>query len=821
MKILSPPKTRFAALGAALVILLSGISAAPQSTKTLNFVGVNLDPETAQADKKLVKYLKESTGLEIGEEPQEGYSRIIRKLLEKKNEPYVARVTPYVYVVAQMMGAEFEILATYKNMSSNITTYHSWFVVRRDSFPELQRAPTLDELMQKIREQAQPATFIYHDKFSTSSYFLPSLEFRNRHIFSMAAHKESVTAIHSTYVAGSSSELVKRVAAGAAFLAAVWDGTKNKFQGEPEEKALYFVQIPTVLPNDLLVCSSHLERKTRDRIVGAIKGMPGDAISIGDFKTWREFDFDAEAKEALAALRHSAEQRPAEVTVRIGTSQPSPDEKLLATLETIKHAVRLSGSELIPFEKDYHKRADVEWNIEPIHDGAIDLTSSIKDSNLPDQNIEISFTDSEDLTRRIGNFIHSRMHLIRYIWPYDNDHPTVMRDADFPISAETQIKVMRITWEDPQRNLFSTGDPFDAQVVNPTPFGFQLASSEFPRTGNSYDFDPMSNISYRAILVRPSREGWMFTILTYLFVGLLAIGAAGAVWDMKRKPKVRDLPILNLDDFKRVCRELADKSRSFWRTRKLTEADVLWCKRDRLEELIADLKADTGNVEIDEVRTRSRSLAILANVPVVSKVLGLTIGAGVNVTNTTDPRKFSDTQRLSDTIEYLLNRNAFSPFVGEKLEWDALDQMANDIFKPFSLETSPADTNGSGALIRSENPMLLSAVARHFNEVIEQSKQHVCFFGKNWEVTKDENEIFLAYTAQLQSPIQLNGKKSTVNKLILRAHVPRDEETNDELAECPEVSAWLLGKITNVGRNGDAQTLVLKFQPTALVRTDD
>jgi hypothetical protein len=122
-------------------------------------------------------------------------------------------------------------------------------------------------------------------------------------------------------------------------------------------------------------------------------------------------------------LRHSAEQRPAEVTVRIGTSQPSPDEKLLATLETIKHAVRLSGSELIPFEKDYHKRADVEWNIEPIHDGAIDLTSSIKDSNLPDQNIEISFTDSEDLTKRIGNFIHSRMHLIRYIWPYDNDHP--------------------------------------------------------------------------------------------------------------------------------------------------------------------------------------------------------------------------------------------------------------------------------------------------------------------------------------------------------------------------------------------------------------
>ena len=819
MKILSPSRTRFAALGSALVMLFSGITAAPQSSRTLNFVGVNLDSETKDADKKLVKYLKENTGLEIGEEPQEGYGRIIRKLLEKKNEPYVARVTPYVYVAAQMMGAEFEILATYKNMS-NLTTYHSWFVVRRDKFPELQKAPTLDQLMQKIREQPQPETFIYHDKFSASSYFLPSLEFHNRHIFSMVAHKESLKAIHSTYVGGSSSELVKKVFAGNGFLAAVSDITKNKFQGQPEDNQLYFVQIPTALPNDLLVCSSHLEKATKDRIVGAIKGMPDDKISIGDFKTWKVFEFDVDAKEALATLSHSGEQRPAQVTVRIGTSQRSPDEKLLATLETIKHAVRRSGSELILFEKDYHQRADVEWTVEPIHDGAIELTSSINESNLLDQKIEVSFTDGEDLTKRIGNFIHSRMHLIRDIWPYDNEHPTVIRDADFPIDAETQIKVMRITWEDPQKNLFSTGDPFDAQVVNPTPFGFQLASSEFPKNGNFYDFDPMSNISYRAILVRPSREGWMFTILTYAFVGLFVLAAGGAVWDMRRKQKARELPILNLDDFKRVCRELADKSRSFWRAHKLTEADVLWCKRDRLEELIADLKAH-AYVGIDDVRTRSRSLAILANIPVVGKVLGLTIGTGVNVTNTTEPKNFSDTQRLSDTIETLIKLDAFSPFMGEKLEWDALDQMTNDIFKPFSLETSPAGNNGGGALIRSENPMLLSAVARHFNEVIEQSKQHVCFFGKNWEVTKDENEISLAYTAQLQSPIQLNGKKSTVNKLILRAQVPRNDETNDELAECPEVSAWLLGKITNVGRNGDAETLVLKFHPTALVRTDD
>src|SRR2546430_17618055 len=111
-----------------------------------------------------------------------------------------------------------------------------------------------------------------------------------------------------------------------------------------------------------------------------------------------------------------------------------------------------------------HTRFDCDWSSDVCSsDLAIELTSSINESNLLDQKIEVSFTDGEDLTKRIGNFIHSRMHLIRYIWPYDNEHPTVIRDADFPIDAETQIKVMRITWEDPQKNLFSTGDPFDAQ----------------------------------------------------------------------------------------------------------------------------------------------------------------------------------------------------------------------------------------------------------------------------------------------------------------------------------------------------------------------
>jgi ABC-type phosphate/phosphonate transport system substrate-binding protein len=833
MKISTLPAYRLLTVIATALVLLTGIPVATQANKPLKFVGVNLnDSDTMNADKKLVRFLKDNTGLDIGEETPESYGRMIRKLLDKnQDELYVARVTPYVYVVAEMMGAEFELLATYKNKSdatnsrnNSDSTYHSWFVVNREYFPELKNSsavPTLDDLMRMLRAQSAPPKFIYHDKFSTSSYFVPSLEFRSRKIFSMSGRQQNLTSITSENVGGSSSDLVRKIANNEAFLAAVWDGTKNKFQGQPEEGKVYFVQIPTVLPNDLLVCSARIDKPTRERLRTAIKQMSPSGIDIGDFKTWSDINSESEAKEALAALRHSAEQRPAPVTVRIGTSEANPDPGLLAILETTKHAVRLSGTELVPFDRDYHKRPDVDWVVDRIHDGAINLVSKINNTDLEAQQFEISFTDSEDLTKRIGSFIHSRMHRIRYIWPYDDERPTVLRDTDFPISPETAIKVMRITWTDPQRNEFSDGDPFDAQVVNTTPFGFQLASNDFPKDGNRYSFDPMSNVSYRVILVRSSQPGRVFTILTYALVGLLVLCAAGAVVDLRRKAKtLRDVPLVDIDDFKRMCRRLATQYRGVWQKHKLTEADVLWCDRDRLEKLIADLKS-SGHVDFDSVRTRTRSLSILANVPVLSKVLGLTAGGGINVVNVTDPAKFSDTQRLSNTLTYLMNNDALSPFISERLEWDALNEIAADVFEPFKQEATQSGANAGGELIRSEHPLLVSLIEKHFTGVIQESKEKVCFFGKKWTLSENGDGKILSCTSDMLTPLRLNGGNSRFRKITLQAQVGGDAELSD-LAQSNELDAWLFGKIHRVEppRNGDGN-LVLNFKPAALVRTDD
>lgn len=838
MKISNLPAYRFLTVIAIVMVLLTGIPVVTTATKPLRFVGVDLRDDTGEADRILVGYLQRKTGLSIAEEKQDDYGGVIRKLVKWKGdeyEPYVARVTPYVFVVAQMMGAEFDVLATYKNTADGTTTYKSWFVINREDFKEFEDAktpPKLDQVMEKLRTSA-PAKFIFHDKFSTSSYFLPSLEFRSRNIFRMTSSNGNLTAIDSQRPDGisGSSDLVRKVANKEAFLAAVWDGTKRKFEDRPENKPLdteigkkvYFVEMPTVLPNDFLVCSSHLDDTTKAKLTNAIENMGPAEINKGDFKTWTSVD--KAAKEALADLRHSAEQRPAPITVAITTSQKQQDARFRGILETIKQAVRLSGTELVLYDEDYHEKWDVIWNVEPIHDDAINLTSKIEHTDLAPQQLQISFTGDEDLTKRIGSFIQSRMHRIRYIWPYNDEHPTVVRDTVFPVSAETQVKVMKITWTDLQKNKWSEGHSFDAQVVNvekPSPFSFRLASADFPKKGHLYDFDPMSNVSYRVVLVRSSGPGRVFTVLTYAFVGLLVLAAVGAFFDMRRRgKKLRDLPLVDNEKFMRTCRELVERYRSFWRKHELTEADVLWCDRPRLEKIIADLKTS----DLNSVTVWTRSMAILANIPVVSKLLGLTVGAGVTEITTVNPEKFSDAQRLEDTIKYLIAKGALSPFIGEKLECDALNEIASNIFEPFSLATSQAGNNNGGELIRNEHPMLVSLIAKHFNGVIQESKEKVCFFGRKWTVTANETEQILACTADLLTPIKLNGGNSavpkTVQKLTLRAQVSRDADLCD-LSQGNELNAWLFGKIHRVEppRNGDGN-LFLNFKPAALVRTDD
>ena len=155
-----------------------------QDPLNVTFIGVALDAKTKLADEKLREYLSPKTALEFETREME-YGVAINTLVNwnaDEQGPVMARVTPYVYVVAEMLGADLEILATYLSKKTGKTTYNSYFVVNKSFYSgKVEQG----NFVQHLGNQETPAKFIYHDKFSTSSYFLPSLYFRQNKIFSI------------------------------------------------------------------------------------------------------------------------------------------------------------------------------------------------------------------------------------------------------------------------------------------------------------------------------------------------------------------------------------------------------------------------------------------------------------------------------------------------------------------------------------------------------------------------------------------------------------------------------------------------------------
>ena len=148
------------------------------------------------------------------------------------------------------------------------------------------------------------------------------------------------------------------------------------------------------------------------------------------------------------------------------------------------------------------------------------------------QDFQISYGTLEDLTRRVGALIHSRMHRIRYVWPYQQDPPAVIRDVDFTIPPGNEVMVRRIHWDDPDKAdyEFRGETEFNVEIEHANYHRFQLASD------SRFELDPMSDVSYRVVLVRPDRERTIFKALTVTFIILLVLAAAAAVFlDLRRR----------------------------------------------------------------------------------------------------------------------------------------------------------------------------------------------------------------------------------------------------------------------------------------------
>lgn len=526
---MSSRSVKLVLVGLTCLLYVSDAAAQEQIT----FIEVALDEETRRADEKLRRYLGREAGLMFVQERPLEYGAVINRLANWNPDrgDFLARVTPYAFVAAEMLGADLEIFASYVSRATDGTTYHSYFVVDRERFPY---RPELANLIEFLRGLEEPASFIYHNKFSTSSFFLPALFFRSHGIYHMPEPTEYHTAIHASKLGDSSSNLVRAVARGEYELAAVWDGTKNKFETtdslyERYGSRVHFIQLPTVLPNDLLVGSASMDSASRARIRAAIGSMGPEEIDEGDFLTWHDINRAPDSRQALADLRWLARERPAPVTVDVRTLAAGDGGVPEEYLEAARQAVRLSGTEFVNYDDDFHAHRDYVWTLELIHDGAIELASRIIGSDIEDQRFQISFKDAEDLTRRIGSLLHSRMHRIRYVWPYRTELPTVIRDVGFSIPPDASVKVRRISWQDTQRNLFLEDAEFDAQIGLSDFYRFELYPNFIPADDGGFGFNPMSNISYRVILVRPERERAVFRVLTIVFIAALVLAAIAAL----------------------------------------------------------------------------------------------------------------------------------------------------------------------------------------------------------------------------------------------------------------------------------------------------
>ena len=515
------------------VCLLSAkfLSAADRVT----FVGVALDQETREADRRLQDYLQRTADIRFAPEELE-YGQVIERLADwdPAEGVVIARTTPYVQVVAEMLGADLEILATYVSETTGQTTYHSYYVVRNEDLPP---NPTPADVISFVAAAPDRVRFTYHSLFSTSSFFLPSLNFRANGVFHMPESTESLAAIQVARAdVNSSSHLVRAVARGEADLAAVWDGTRARFTDGPANvadaavgRAVAFVRLPSAIPNDLLVCSRSAPAELKESLRSAIRSMPAEEIAVGDFARWVDIGDASEARAALAHLRWLAREQVAPVTVDVRQGSGSSSGTAAMT-EAARHAVRLSGTEFMLFDEDFHEHIDTVWTLDEIHDGAARLTSSIPGTGIDDQVFPISFRDPQDLTRRIVAIAQARLHRIRYVWPYSGGQPIVIRDTTLAMPPGRETPVQRITWLDQERNSFRAGPIFEVSVRASSLFVHELEAEDFRRSGGiAADLDPMSNISYRVYQLRVISSNRWFRVVTGALVGLLVLAAIAAI----------------------------------------------------------------------------------------------------------------------------------------------------------------------------------------------------------------------------------------------------------------------------------------------------
>ena len=449
-----------------------------------------------------------------------------------------------------MLGAKIDLIATYRSRATGTTTYGAYLVVRRSDVPSQGKdAPPLARVrafLQQRSAQGSPARFVYHDRFSTSSSFLPSLYFRRQRVFAGKPDdmEKDISAIKVEHLGVSTSEeLVTAVAEGRADVASVSDGARSKFVPAsdptlgPIASKVWFIRLQANLPDDLLVATRNARAAAeaiRAKLTPQDGGSPYPPGSdVQGWVLWSHNDAE-DARTALSELRRQAAGSTLPVVVDVRSA--SADAASADEVEAVRQAVRLAGTELVATcESSDYKKVDVVWELAQTHDGAVRMTVRYDHFRYTPtgqdvtQEFEISFTGLPDLTRRVSGLINSRMHRIRSVWLYWDTVPTVIRDVAF--ESTSPLPFQEILWKNPRHNDYTVLGQ-DVAPLEKSDFNkLELAKAAF----SDLAFEPMGRRAFRVLLVRPNRERPLFQALTAGFLALLGLAALGLVWDARRE----------------------------------------------------------------------------------------------------------------------------------------------------------------------------------------------------------------------------------------------------------------------------------------------
>jgi hypothetical protein len=454
----------------------------------------------------------------------------------------------------------------------------------------------------------------------------------------------------------------------------------------------------------------------------------------------------------------------------------------------------------------------VKWTIREIHDGALELAVAMNGGSGVEQfaqRIPISYVSAEgDLTTRIMELIHTRMNRVRYVWPYQ-EMPTVLGDLDFTLEPGTAVRLERITWADPQRNDFTRSGVVPTSVEASDLYKFSLHRADFRQD----DFhNPLSNVAYRALLVRPSYESTTTRVSTLAFVVLLLGAAVGAGVDLRRKPRAAPLPPApkTLDEESAAA---VGATHDVW-SRPLNDADRLWCDREQIESKIGELKTQgLVPMSIGGVTRQSSKTSVHAALSIARGIFGAGVEHERAVYNdlVVDPAKVGDTVRLGALLRLMIDKRLLSAFIGAPAEWDAMNRLA-----AAALGGSIPSDRGT---LNPSDDIVLAVAAKHFDLVVDDALEKWSLFRADWTVARRGDHPLAVAVVPLPAPIELGREKERVQALRLTFDIP----ANADLGDAPDAGArcrcWLLGKLLKVGAVDEEgmSALNLKFGVVALL----